>query len=111
MIQTTTRLDEMVESLRKLQPGWDGHDAPAISEDVIARALEVVQFVDYQPVPALIPMSNGSVLVDWERIRGADISAEITNGGMIELNFDYQVTYGTLCAADIVRRIIRAVSG
>ena len=57
--------------------GWDSYGAAGVSNDAIARAVEVLmglQFPLRAPLPSVVPGSSGSVQLEWHQ---ADASVEI----------------------------------
>ena len=61
-----------LEELSALEAGWDGYDAPKISEKAIktAKAIQIV------------PMSNGGVSIEWHA-GGVDLEIDINENGHI----------------------------
>lgn len=65
--------------LLTLTPGWNSYDAVAIDPDLVAQAVEMSN--DLLPescdVPAVIPLSNGGLQLEWRR-----------DGASLEIVFD-----------------------
>jgi hypothetical protein len=53
-------INEQADQLRGLEPGWDGHEAPAISEAAIQSAIRTVR-----SLPHLTQCANGGVQIDY----------------------------------------------
>lgn len=63
-----------VGQLTNLQKDWDSYDGNAISEDCIARAIDILKelvelrsrFSRSLPVPFVAPLSSGGIQIEWE---------------------------------------------
>ena len=61
-------IEEEIRAFRTLQPGWNSHRAPRISDLAIKSALDVVQVVTrrHAPKPSAAPTPLGGVALSWE---------------------------------------------
>lgn len=69
-----------LQSFMKLERGWDSYDAAPINP------LPVMIGIIMQTAPAVVPLSNGGVQMEWHR-DGWDIELEITPDGCAILDF------------------------
>jgi hypothetical protein len=56
-----------LDALAKLQPNWDGYDAPAIDPAIIAAARGFVRALPDNVAfrPRVVPMSTGNLQLEW----------------------------------------------
>ena len=76
----------------RMEPGWDGYDAPPLRRDAGLFALEILQGVmrPRTPLPQVVPSSMGGVQLEWHE-KGIDLEIHITAPYQWELWFqDHQ---------------------
>ncbi len=76
------RLADRFSLLRRLEPRWDGHNAPPIDEEILAsgwRWLQAIAQVVRVP-PSVVPTNAGGIAFEWHR-PAMDLEIELSPGG------------------------------
>lgn len=61
-----------VERVASFQPGWNGGKEQQVSLESIRRVVEILNFVAaVAPSPSLVPVSDGSLQIEWHRRNGS----------------------------------------
>lgn len=78
--------DQLLDILR-LEPGWDGEDAPPPPRPLVASALTVLhdlrRFGDYPAPVRAVPTFDGTVIVEWQT-PGCLAELEVVKPGVAE---------------------------
>ena len=58
-----------LEDISKLAPGWDDEEAVAIDKDIVDSARTLINSLPrfIAPRPMIVPLSNGSLQLEWQR--------------------------------------------
>ena len=106
------QLRERVAELAALRPNWNGYNERQIHSSALSRALGVVNDLDLDREPWLVPLADGRVQLEWHS--GDDeVVVEIPPDGsatvftlidQVEDEFDLDNTRG-------LHQLVRAVSG
>ena len=80
--------------LGSLQPGWDGHYGKPLDEDISTMAAALLALFDSwkAPMPAIMPLSDGGLQIEWHR-KGWDIEIEMMSKGEINI-FAHDISRG-----------------
>jgi len=75
-------VEELVDGLAALEPGWDSYAAPAIDPQVISETKLFVGQIATPgtPAPAVVPTVNGTIQLEWHT-RSTDTEVEILEPG------------------------------
>lgn len=97
-------LNERFSLLRTLEVGWDGHKAPAISEEILASAWMWLRMLSrsVQYPPSVVPTNTGGIAFEWHR-SGMDLEIELLPGG--EHYVSYEDTEGNEIEGPIAANI------
>ena len=77
---------QLLNSLSKLEPGWDGLGAEAVSEAAVTechRILEEISQLPDRPVPQLfiVPLPDGGLELEWDAASGNGLMVVIPPEG------------------------------
>lgn len=63
-----SRLEELV----RLEPGWDGYRGVPVSFENAAFALQILDLIcsDEVPAPQIVPGSSGDIQIEWHNMAG-----------------------------------------
>jgi hypothetical protein len=77
---------DRIKELSSLPPNWDEHGASAIEAEHLAKALVFLAEVmrPKTPTPALVPIGNGGVQVEWHRA-GLDVEVPFSKDDQPDL--------------------------
>lgn len=72
--ETLGRTDEILESLNEIfeecsMEGWDGYDAPPITEEAYYEAEKLIRSLPFTafPMPEITPEPNGDIGLEWNK--------------------------------------------
>ena len=102
--------------LGNLQTGWDGHYGKPLDEGISTMAAALLErFESWRaPMPAIMPLSDGGVQIEWHR-KGWDIEIEMVSKGEINV-FAHDILNGVednfLLSDDVdrVKSILKKIS-
>lgn len=79
------RLREIAE----LQPGWDGYRSAEVNRDIRDFALSLLEgiMVFDTPAPSVAPMSNGSLMLEWDA-NDIELEIEISRPGSVWVSLE-----------------------
>jgi hypothetical protein len=71
-----------VSDLGSLPNNWNSYGARPVAIEAVVNVLKLLSLImtDAIPLPALVPMSNGGIQVEWHT-RGIDLEIEVTPAG------------------------------
>jgi len=80
------RIAERAATLLSLPDGWDSYGADRVEPGAIRSALSLLQLVSTADTtaPALVPLSDGRVQVEWHR-QGQDLEIEVGENGWLRV--------------------------
>jgi hypothetical protein len=84
---------DRMTALLNLQQGWNGYDAPRISDAAVAAAMEAMLAIDStdQLVPSIVPTHAGGVQLEWH-ISGIDLEADFRPEGTVGMWYSDSTT-------------------
>lgn len=67
-----------LEHLVRLEPGWDGYDAPHVQFPIAAFAFSMLESIcgPNTTTPDIVPGSNGDLQIEWHTLNG-DIELDV----------------------------------
>ena len=84
MLRGWDRAMKAIQSLRELEPDWDGQGGHPIPADKLASAVSFCRLMraDGKPPPsAVYPLSDGNVMIEWSYPDGVMVRFEIESPG------------------------------
>lgn len=77
--ETTRRTKNLarLQSMQRLEPGWNGYGAPMIGRDALQRAQQFLETIgDNQQPDRVVPSGRGTVQIEYERPNGNYLEIE-----------------------------------
>jgi hypothetical protein len=102
-----------VLALMDLGEDWDSYGAPPLDRAAAKHALELLLTISDRetPPPAVVPVPNGSIQIEWH-CRGMDLELEVSGSGAVQCFFedaDTTTEWDATLISDLTR-IVAAVS-
>lgn len=78
-----------LETLARLGPDWDSYGARPVELFTLQQVYGLLQSImdDDTPAPALVPMSDGSIQMEWHTL-GLDLEIRLLSGADLEVYFE-----------------------
>ncbi len=113
-------VEDELDQLLRLAPGWDGHRAERVTEQAVATAVHIFfAITDRSSVlPQFFPLPDGGIQFEWH-VGGQALEVEVDGAGGVYalaysktggVTFEEELTLNDRDMVNAVRRIVRSLS-
>ena len=118
MIDYSEAIEERLQHLAGLPPGWDSYGGLPISPQVIETARAVIREITAAggnlPMPYIAPCGDGTLSVEWAMPDGSELIVDVPPlaDGRVEIRWVRTDVLGDInCAMSALGQVIRPLMG
>lgn len=76
---------KLIENLREFKENWNAYDAKGFSKELCDFAWKIIESLDEENQPKLLPTGRESIQIEYEKDNGEYLEFEIYSTGIIEM--------------------------